>query len=109
MKEILLILQFCIGADVFEIDKEAMQRVVGIPAYGVYLHGSIFIREDLEPIFKQSVYIHECVHHKQEQERGIAKDQAEWLRRECEAEMVQRSFLGPLGKGIVGQCNYGAQ
>lgn len=109
MKEIIAILLLCADVDAYEIDKEAMIRMAQVPAYGLYLHGSIFVREDLEPVFKKSVYIHECVHYKQEKERGVARDQAEWLRRECEAEALQRSFLGQQGKGVVGVCNYGAQ
>ena len=109
MKEVYLLLQFCLGIDTFEVSREEMSYLAGSPAYGLYLHGSIFVRNDLEPVFKQSVYIHECKHAEQESRLGVAWDNREWHRRECEAEGIQREFLGPQGKGIAGVCNYGMQ
>lgn len=109
MKEVLAILAFCSSVDTFDISPERMTQMVGVPAYGLYLHGSIFIREDLEPTFKKSVYIHECVHSKQEQEKGPAKDWADWQKRECEAERIQGQFLGPLGRGVRAQCIDGSE
>jgi hypothetical protein len=109
MNEVLLILSLCQGVDVFDISREEMTYIAGVPALGLYLHGSIFIRNDLEPVIRQGVYVHECVHYKQEKEKGVAKDGREWHRRECEAERIQQMFLGAHGKGVVGVCNYGSQ
>lgn len=109
MNEILAVLAFCASVDVFEITKEEMTYIAGIPAHGLYLHGSIFIREDLNSTYKHSVYIHECVHAQQESRWGVAGDNRAWQLRECEAERVQQLFLGAHGMGIAGTCNYGSQ
>jgi hypothetical protein len=109
MKEILLLLALCSDVDTFEVTPEQMTYLAGQPAYGLYLHGSIFIRNDLEKVFRESVYIHECKHAEQEKLGGVAKSNKEWHRRECEAEKIQQEYLGSHGKGIIGTCNYGSQ
>lgn len=95
----------CVGIDIFEVSRQQMVALVGAPAFGLYLHGSVFVRDDLDMVFKESVLRHECTHAQQESAHGPATSWKEWRRRECEAEKAQNAFLAPYGRRVIGVCN----
>jgi hypothetical protein len=65
---------------------------VPIKMAGWYQDGIVFIRSDKRE--DCGVYVHEMLHHYQQQTRGPARDYEEWLRREQEAVRVEMRWRG---------------